>query len=429
MYTTEKVFHYYSTPTWKTAGLLTRVPEIVVVTGTEFVGNRTRGGNSLPGYADIIRRRGNATTDRSVTFHNVHGESAFWLASRYGVTTNGVRKPITAVGSSTIAANFNGLYLPGAVAQTEVDSVASEAAIQFRKKCEERVVTFGGPVFLGELRETINFLKAPIPQIIRHSRKLYREVERMVRRMPRSRRRTRRGQEILTERAQDHWLAYKMAILPLISDIESAIEAVKSYDKVVKLPVATHARRLVYIDQSATQLLGGTRFNTRTAHASCYIKGALYAAAVPPPGSLDRLQQITAMDFRGVVEGFASTVWNLIPLSFVADYFSNIGDIINMELTAGPELAWQSTSTVVERRRFGSLICAQPQMPGGSWEPKAPINYVRSNGFVDHTEKVINRSNDLPEVRFVVNLPHGDQYITIASLLKAASRLEKLIRS
>lgn len=167
--------------------------------------------------------------------------------------------------------------------------------------------TFDGTVFLGELRETIRFMRNPLTSLTR----FLSDVKKV---------KTRKGYTNSTANfLSDNWLSYRYAVRPLVSDVENAIEAVVQTVHGHK-PLYRSARGFASSTSSAND--GGTygaspglewtwaHNSTRTISVRA---GAIYKQLRDPDTFGTNLTRIP-------VAG-----WELIPFSFVADWFVNIG--------------------------------------------------------------------------------------------------------
>lgn len=432
MYKNRTITAVSLTPSWAWGG--NRVGGKPAITWTPrfaTLGVETRGGDSVPGHRKLIAAKRSATSNRSVCYHNWSATSGFWLSAAPVKYSDG--KTGYAVGSSTLQADPTAVTLPPDASIAEVAKVESYAAQKFLESVEGRVVEFGGPLFLAELKETLEFLYKPIPKMAELIKRFYRRLERYVRRQStrrRGRRRFRWNSGKYLRFLEDTWLSFKLAIMPLHDDVVSAAEAVAKYNEVVKLGVAASSANITFNDTGFQNLLGGSRYSTRMTNVSCYIKGEIAASAVHHPSTVERAQQIAGLDFRGAIENFVPTLWNALPLTFLFDYFSNIGSVISANLSVLPKLAWTSCSTVIRRRRFMTLIPIQPSISYGSTVQRAPTEHYKENGFAYHEEKrIVRRANFVPEVQFYLEEPSIVQLITVGAITKQASRLASALQT
>lgn len=324
---------------------------------------------------------------------------------------------------STARMNLARPVLSLAPSPSESAKVDSYAAQKFREACEEKLVTFGGPTFLGELRETIQFLTRPFPAIIRASKRFYLKMLRIYRRIP-ARRRNRPGNKRkIAETLQDGWLSWKLAVSPLIGDIESAAEVIANYDKTVTLQVRAAQKGEFNPTQGADNPLGCTMLWDSHTEYRCSITGALKASIVPPAGTPARCMQMLQMDYRGLIENFIPTVYQLIPMSFLLDYVSNAGAVLQSMCVAQPQLAWSSTTRKTTQYRNMYYYPEQTVAPKMSWYKPPHVVRFHQVGEVHHEYVTISRTSAVPDIKFYFELPNVQQTMTITALLKLASRL------
>lgn len=428
MYRTEKVIFKYLKPNTPFAGVGIRdnIPDFTWTPVEVNIGSNIKGGNSLPGYRRIIAQKGNATTMRSVTYHNVHIEPAYHFGMLAGPAASPASHPqaVACYGSSVTISTTNP-SLPAGPLTSESASVDSYCAQKFRAKCEERLVLFQGPTFLGELRETIQFLTRPFPALLKASKRFYYKMLRILKKIP-ARRRNRKGNaKRIAETMQDGWLSWKLAVSPLIGDIESACETIANYDKTVSLDVSSAHRGTYAVASGTDNPLGGTMYWNRDTVYRCSMIGQLSARIVPPPGTVDRVMQMIQMDYRGLIENFIPTVYQLIPMSFLLDYVSNAGAVLENACVAHPQLAWLSTTRKTTRRRYAWYYPNVAVPPKYEWFSKPDGFEIRNVGVFSHSLVTIDRTYVRPEIRFQFELPNVFQALTITALLKLASRVLK----
>lgn len=217
-----------------------------------------------------------------------------------------------------------------------LDSLDRSALMSLSQKTKDAYQKISGMVLLGELRETLHMIRSP-SIALRKGLSLYFDALKKRASKARSHRDLRRA-------VNGTYLEFTFGWQPLISDIKAGAEA--------------FAEVLNRREHDGLRPIRSKRFNwsqeAMISHDPEY--------AIPyffPPASyllLDRkvLQKSeanvsywsmqdfrlaqwnkpTALDSFGIsLKEFVPSIWELIPWSFVVDYFTNIGDILNFEST------------------------------------------------------------------------------------------------
>jgi hypothetical protein len=145
-------------------------------------------------------------------------------------------------------------------------------------------------------------------------------------------------------------------------------------------------------------------------------KGAVVAQVKGPSWQNDDL-------FGFNPQNFIPAAWELLPWSFLADYFSNIGDILTASIVSTKHLAYTNRTEVVRIRKFGNHKLVPGSAPGANWTFKASSG---SSRFHELNKKTVNRSTDvdvpLPTLQLNFDLT-GGQLANIDALLSQANAL------
>jgi hypothetical protein len=210
------------------------------------------------------------------------------------------------------------------------------------KKAAAKISPFAGGTFLGELRESIHMIRHPAEslfnELLRHKRRVKRRVDGT--RDSKSKRRI----------VADSWLESVFGWLPLISDVRSGAEALARVvggfipNEIVQVTVPddpaviSYARRVL---QSMNNLQWRYDSLVRD-QGSLRIKGAVrMSPAVGLKGNLE----VFGLSWENVIP----TVWELIPFSFVTDYFTNVGDILTSASLVDSRVVWCTATSRRER--------------------------------------------------------------------------------
>lgn len=224
---------------------------------------------------------------------------------------------------------FSGLNtcLFGGFSVTALDNLAIK---RFQSKCPD---SFKSLTFLGELRETANMLK-------KGALKLYSGSLSFAKQWKGLRPKYRRNNRLFRKDIADAWLTYSFGIRPLLIDIGEAVKQYNEAPKDARTVVTSQARDYYLVSQKSN--LGGLNFvSGRVTRYGIVSVRVSYKAAV-----VDRYSgQPASADWGFAWPEFVATGWELLPYSFLIDYFGNIGDWLESNVLGQRiGVAWGSKS-------------------------------------------------------------------------------------
>lgn len=274
-------------------------------------------------------------------------------------------------------ANFSGYggnrpyFNQNVVSLTSADNAAKG---KFYSNARSAQTAFQGGVFLGELAETIHMIRHPASGLATVYKSALDAYANLAKRY--AGRRLSRLQ--LQQALASVYLEYSFGIKPLVNDIA---DAAKAYERLRTQQRQLRVSGFGEESKSVSNVTGvetimnahmNFRFNevaTTVGQVRYYgsIKGSVSGA---PPVS-DALTQ-----FGFNTSEFLPTLWELLPWSFLVDYFANIGDIVSATSYIDASLAWVSKTTraVNVVRRSGSYSAKDSTLPL-SWNPTGGGSY------------------------------------------------------
>jgi hypothetical protein len=204
----------------------------------------------------------------------------------------------------------------------------NKAKTLFLKKLKKTQTKFQSGVFLGEIHETLEFIRNPALGLRRGINEYYTDVKKRLKGAKRGLSRRYHSRN-LSEIVADTWLEHAFAWSPLVNDVKDGAEALANYN----LGKAGEARRITakagaedtqytpFYSRNFGYLKYHYRYQTK---ASVVV---IYRAGVG--ASPDSPLLMSAKHFGVSWEEIIPTIWELIPYSFLVDYFTNIGDILD----------------------------------------------------------------------------------------------------
>lgn len=408
-----------------------------------FTNVRRRTGTTLPGWKKIIQQGGNATTIFNGTIRHMNIKQPF--------THRAVWRSSPTVLSVEELSGFPYWYNLGFGDPSAYDAVALEQASKFfLRRLQETRQQMQGGVFSGEIRETFRMLFKPaktlreeIPKYLDALAKRRRGVGRLrgVGIVVTSRKSQiaaeRKRIKILNKIARDTWLEYSFGWKPLISDINDAVKAIGRLDEnsYIQKISAKGSNEVVNYHSGTNEYPIADQFvtwvrvtQTVKTKYDCHIRGAVRVNS-----TVSRAARNNEL-FGFTWSQFVPTVWNLLPYSFLVDYFTNIGDILEAAAVNTADIAWTSRTMRAETYCTASASIS----PKTSNSVAASLN----PGEVERFSRVVSRDAGgpiVPQFRwsipgFFASTPTGEtplnsQWVNMAALAFKLKSLTPFHRS
>jgi hypothetical protein len=373
-------------------------------------------GDNIPGWRQRLRDGLSATTSMTgvrVSAQYTPGAGTYRTLNQWGE-----------IGTMEGTGNFEiDLSIPsGDPASIDTGKSDNEALGRFNSRIRDRITAFQGGVFLGELGQTIQTIRNPA----RGLRSAADDAVRVLRRIRSSGFSgvTARNASRLLERVEknlaDQWLEIQFGWKPLLHDIDDGCKAlailntgqslstgrVSASAEVVANPVETNSVK--------RKSNSWWRVHTVSKDQSMTIyRGALRVDAQNPASMLGRLLGFDP-------SSFLPTVWELIPYSFLIDYFTNVGDIVEGFSQIGIRLAWcnrTSRQTLsVESSSSSDLALCKANSPLVNYHS---VTFVPSKCVVEKTLVTRNEFNGVRIPGLTFSLPGSGslRWLNIAALI------------
>lgn len=208
------------------------------------------------------------------------------------------------------------------------------------------------------------------------------------------------------------WLQYRYGWKPLMYDVRDLTTALLKSERVPGLVLRARAKRdLVFRNTSAQTLLWGNTSwkvygTTRRDHHITVRAGVRYRITD------SSLKQFRSSSLGLSLDNVVSTVWEVVPFSFVLDWFYNIGDWLRA-ITPAPGISIESTYVSTQQRRYFHTIFDRMDVAkyaGSSvWTPNP--------GFGEYSKTVLYKDR-------VVNMPVPTHPIITPDLLSLARQAD-----
>lgn len=268
----------------------------------------------LDGWRNLIRNGDNATTSAFGTkWNSIQGNSSIEVLRKNTLLPfpSGSRRTV-------ITGNFPPLGLPSFALDMSDTSANNQALTRFYNRISSQETAFKGMVFTGELAESLAMIRRPAASLRRGIGDYLRNLRRL---------RNKSTKRARLKAVRDSWLEYSFGWMPLISDIDSGVKAFYGSNLVRPIfkMLSAEGQSDEVFDLPFETTGVGSNFNL------------LYRV---------RMTQSVNVRYRGVYDSrgggipdshhygfrpseFLPTLWELIPYSFLVDYFTNIGDIVS----------------------------------------------------------------------------------------------------
>lgn len=327
------------------------VPDVIESTIWKDDWSDTRAdGGSAGSWKSLIRNEQSATTvlwgeKLTVTVRPVvNGSVKFAVMHPYtGVWYDG-HSDFSGVSSDCVP-------ISGALAQPSLQTQKADAIATgkwFRKLRELRQAWQSG-VFLGELGQFRRMLRNPAKALFDSAKRDYlNQLEKHRERIYRRYKAPQRRREEWAKAISGTYLEWVYGLNPTISDLEDASSA---YQRIsANEPIRRHVFNSVGVDGALIREMVTTGYFP--GHTSVPYKGrqvtrellkvkyrTLYRREVSDLGPYTRF--VEAQELLGLtLRDFIPTAWNLLPWSFLVDYFANVSQILEAYMTVTEDVRW-----------------------------------------------------------------------------------------
>lgn len=300
--------------------------------------------------------------------------------------------------------------------QDVLDRVRNRAIRTFIQRANQARSTILGGQDLGEWKETVRAVTNPLGTLKRFILDHVAVSKKRLRRIKRS------GSTSFQKVLADTYLEFTFGWNPLASDIGQAVGALRTrYNNPDKVNISANASESFSSSNTMATLFQSNYIRAVQSVLSYgtvqhRLKGCVLTDVTDGTRSV---QQVLGL----LPENFVPTVWELIPYSFVVDYFVNIGDIVNAYAFRRSNLSWGvETKRTLSIKKYGS-VSTYNNAPIPDYYPKIRrLNYVRASGGDATLErKTVTRSpiayvSLIPTVEF--SLPVSSKpWVNIGAIL------------
>jgi len=311
--------------------------------------------------------------------------------------------------------------------------VGNKALLGIIKKIRKHETSdFSGPTFAGELRETLHMLKSPF-RALREKLQIFTDLEMRIRRDRAERRARRKRSQYVDDEADwsfvvaQTWLEFVFGVRPLIADIKAILE-VYFEQKARFFPNGLQRLSYRFTDNYMETLNSGldcawpgTDFFWKFDRVVHYQGSVQYVVWIDnrfntsADGSIDRLYDLCKIRLDEIIP----TTWELLPWSFLIDYFTNIGDVLGCYFDYNRSVKFGKITSRERNTMF--------DLPGAYRNTaSSPKNFTVTADPWTYTsvytriERQAIASLGIPDLSF--NLPSIGQLTNIAALVRSLSK-------
>lgn len=340
--------------------------------------DRWRTGVAVANWQQKIQDGQNATSDMTAEFWSVADEKPMVCKSRYRIN------PFGAYFNQDFEGHIVSYYTNFPVWVEYNLGAENRAKTKFFKAVRDAQVKLQGLVVLGELRETLRMLRRPAEGL----QDLIRSYLDRARALKRGK--GRGGARNFDQALSKLWLEYAFGWTPLLNDIYDARNAFNSLlerERIVKVSVGGRESKEVGPTSVADiNVDHGGHLSLRCKDILDYTDIVRYRGAVRARAATTARDRFARFGFDP--KEFIPTAWELLPWSFLIDYFANIGEILESSITDTSSVIWVSKSRVRIVNLYRSGFLTNPSEKVGSSNVQS---YSSSIGWVYYHRRYVQR--------------------------------------
>lgn len=274
-----------------------------------------------------------------------------------------------------------------------------------------------GLVFLGELKQTLRMLRNPAEAFMKAARNDYLNVLKRHKKRHKGQRWSESHPKAWADAVTGSWLEFQFGVQPLISDLKGAYDALDrlNWDPVVRKLIHAVGRDH-QPDGTPSVGVWGTSYNLsftsevwKTMRKKVVFR-ALWERNRDAPEDLTTGKRL-AESFGINMNEFVPTLWELMPWSFLLDYFTNIGDILEQSFASTSDIRWVARTIIHDHEAFYTSKVDEKAIiynnSGGQYpnkviafdpKPREAFSHYRRRSFTREPWRIPNASKFMWEV-------------------------------
>lgn len=310
---------------------------------------RTRTGSRVPHHVQMIQAGVNACSDMQATWDTLDYTRTPKISVYAYNDGNGYWGRRYNYGDVAVTNSFfRAKWKDSSVSDSFADNLARA---NFYKKLREIRTKVQGLTFLGELKETVRMLRRPAAGLQNLAEEYLRALRKRKRAVPKRWKKDISGL----------WLEYAFGWIPLMNDIE---DIVKAYKELTHPTQTDHVRSFGKKEYDLTSALNGE--GTGAGVSNLWLDEGLYwriptakrteehvvrySGSVRAQVRSDQWSNYALFGFEPTQ--FIPTAWELCPWSFLVDYFTNIGDLLDASVTSTSNVVYVNRTVIKKMREY-----------------------------------------------------------------------------
>lgn len=296
-----------------------------------------------PGWRSKVRNHQGATTQMSGNYQKVFGSPDAYAYLDF------ISNPPNP--SQTHRRNYGMVYLGSGFASPtslSITAASNAALVNFYQDARKQMTALYAGTVLGEMKEALSMIIHPAKSFRKRVAEYQRYASLRARRIYRK-----RGKDEANRFVANTWLEYSFGMRPLMADVRAGAEA---FNENINRYKGSYARCRGYAKVEAPIPLGGdpTFLQVPVDRIQYICNRRATATAETRYLGLVSLEFDNPLAFRMELFGFnlssfVPTVWELIPYSWMVDYFSNIGGVMSAWTFPLDRIKWVNTTHRLSR--------------------------------------------------------------------------------
>jgi hypothetical protein len=301
----------------------------------------------------------------------------------------------------------------------EIVHVRNEVIQSINSQIRGATKSLQGLVALGEMGETVRMLNSLGKGFFGKTENYLRDLSKVAGRLT---------PQNLARTVSEKWLEYRFGVRPLVSDIGDFVEA--CYQSRYGRPPVIHVRKSSKseekVNPSPTSSKGAHYHLIKTTAEKSWVYGYRIYGVV---GLTDNTVPPFRTEFGLTLDEFIPTLWELVPYSFLVDYTTNIGAIIDGYSLNKSNVLWLAYGDLRESKVTLTATVTPSFVPG--WKVVSSVS--RPCTPLTRTWRHVNRgiysqSSLIPSLEF--KIPGCDtQWLNIGALATLHADASRRLRA